>query len=61
MAKRGRPIKPDAKRNGLNIRFGTEENDMLLKLSELTGKTRTEVFVDSLRREYNRVVRNNEN
>lgn len=60
MAKRGRPIKPDAKRNGLNIRFGAEENDMLLKLSELTGKTRTEVFVDSLRQEYNRVVRNNE-
>lgn len=57
MAKRGRPINPDAKRNGMNIRLSTEENAILFKLSEMTGKTRTEVLVDSMKKQYENLIK----
>ena len=57
MVKRGRPIKPDAKRDGMNIRLSSDENKMLWEIAEKTGKTRTDVLVDGLRREYERINR----
>lgn len=52
MAKRGRPIKEDAKRNVMHVRLNREENDMLHELSVVTGKTRSEILVDSLKKIY---------
>lgn len=52
MAKLGRPIKPDAKRDGVNIRLTKEESDMLRELSKKTGKTRTDIMVAGLKRIY---------
>lgn len=52
MAKRGRPIKPDAKRNGMNIRLSKEENEMLHELSKKSGKKRSEVLVTGLKKLY---------
>lgn len=49
--KRGRPIKPDAKRNGINLRLSAEEADMLCEMSEKSGKTRTDILLDGVRQE----------
>ena len=51
MAKRGRPIKPDAKRDGINLRLSSDEIKMLNKLSERSGKSRTDILLDPIRRE----------
>lgn len=49
--KRGRPIDPNAKRNGINLRLSAEEASMLGEMSEKSGKTRTDILLDSVRRE----------
>lgn len=56
MSKRGRPKKPDAKRDSIHFRLGEKESSMLLELSKKTEKSRTDIFVGLLEREYNRVV-----
>ena len=58
MAKRGRPVDPNAKRDGINLRLSSEENSMLLELSKRSGKTRTSVMVDCLKNQYERTVGN---
>ena len=57
MAKRGRPLKPDAKRGGIYFRLDENESNMLKELSEKTGKNRTEIFTNLLGREYKRVMK----
>lgn len=59
MAKRGRPKKPDAKRDTIHFRIGEKESNMLTKLSGKTGQNRTDIFVGLLEREYKRVVEEN--
>ncbi len=52
MAKRGRPIKEDAKRTGIRFRLKDDEMEMLNELSQQTGLNRTALFVGWLRKEY---------
>lgn len=51
MAKRGRPIDPDAKRGSLHLRLSKEETEMLSVMSERTGRSKTDILLDSVRRE----------
>lgn len=51
MAKRGRPIKEDAKRDGINLRLSAEEAEMLTRLSEKSGRLRSDILLDGVRRE----------
>ena len=46
MAKRGRPIKEDAKRGVLNFRLDAEAEANLHELCEITGKNKSEVLRD---------------
>lgn len=55
MAKRGRPIKEDAKRDNIHFRIGKDESNMLTELIEHTNANRTDLFIDLLRKEYDRV------
>ena len=55
--KRGRPVKMDAKRDGVHFRLGEKEKSMLTELSEKTGKSRTDLFVGMLEREHKKVMR----
>lgn len=54
--KRGRPPKVNAKRKGIRIRLNDEEADMLSELSAKTGRTRSDIFVDLMSKEYKRTV-----
>ena len=56
MAKRGRPINPNAKREGINFRLRKDQAEMLHDLSKKTGRSRTDIFVDLMTREYERVI-----
>lgn len=56
MSKRGRPPKPDAKRKGIRFRLRDDQTEMLDKLSEKTGKSKTDIFVDLMTKEYEHVV-----
>lgn len=56
MAKRGRPIDPNAKRDGIRFRLRADQVKMLRDLSEKTGKSRTELFVGLIEQEYERVI-----
>lgn len=56
MAKLGRPKKPDAKKGSVHFRIGEKETEMLRELSKRNEKTRTDIFVGLLEREYERVV-----
>lgn len=56
MAKRGRPKKPDAKRESIHFRLGKDESEMLNELSKKTGKNKTDIFVDLMSKEYERIV-----
>lgn len=51
MAKRGRPIDPNAKRDSLHLRLSKEENEMLNKLSEKSGKSKTDLLLGFVRKE----------
>ncbi len=55
--RRGRPLKENAKRKGIRVRLNNEEADMLSELSAKTGRTRSDIFVDLMRKEYKRTVR----
>lgn len=44
MAKRGRPIKEDAKRTRYSVRFSEEENNMLVAYCEKVGKAKADVI-----------------
>ena len=57
MARRGRPPKIDAKRRSVNFRLADGEDLMLRELSKKTGKSRTDIFVELMTREYEKVVR----
>lgn len=51
MAKLGRPIKPDAKRDGINLRLSSEEASMLDELSRESGKCKTDILLENVRKE----------
>lgn len=54
--RRGRPPKENAKRKGIRVRLNNEEADMLSELSSKTGRTRSDIFVDLMHKEYKRTV-----
>ena len=56
MSKRGRPIKVNAKRNNVRFRLTNDQADILKELSEKSGKSRTDIFVDLITKEHERVV-----
>lgn len=55
MGKMGRPKKPDAKRKVVQFRLKDKQVDMLKNISEKTGRNKTDIFVDLITREHNRV------
>nr|WP_296955223.1 hypothetical protein [uncultured Mediterraneibacter sp.] len=55
MSKKGRRRKPDAKRKGANFRVNDNQLNMLNAISETTGKSKTDIFVDLVSREYERI------
>lgn len=56
MAKRGRPPKPDAKRDNIHFRLRKDESEMLNDLSKKTGKSKTDIFMKLMTKEYERIV-----
>ena len=56
MAKRGRPPKPDAKRESIHFRLGKDESEMLNELSKKTGKSKTDIFIGLVMKEYKRII-----
>lgn len=56
MAKRGRSVDSNAKRYGIRFRLRKDQADMLHDLSKKTGRSRTDIFVDLMTKEYERVV-----
>lgn len=52
MAKRGRPVKPDAKRKNVMLRLNDKQASMLRDLSKRTGRNQTDIFVGLLEEEY---------
>lgn len=56
MAKRGRPVDPNAKRCGIRFRLREDQAKMLYDLSKKIGKSRTDIFVDLMTKEYERVI-----
>ena len=48
---RGRPRKSDedAKRRGLHIRLSNEDDELLNELSTMTGRTKTELIMKSVK------------
>ena len=52
MAKRGRPVKPDAKRKNVMLRLNDKQASMLRDLSKRTGKNQTDIFVGLMEEEY---------
>ena len=56
MAKRGRPVKDDAKRCDLNIRLTVEESEMLKSISAITGKSRTSIIIDAVTNKYGNLI-----
>lgn len=51
VAKRGRPIKEDTKRDGINLRLSVEKAEMLTRLSEKSDRLRSDILLDGVRRE----------
>lgn len=54
MAKRGRPIKPDAKREAIHFRLNNKQMHMLESLSEWQDKSKTDIFIGLLINEFNK-------
>lgn len=52
MAKRGRPVKPDAKRKNVMLRLNDKQTSMLRDLSKRTGRNQTDIFVGLMEEEY---------
>ena len=52
MAKRGRPVKPDAKRKNVMLRLNNKQASMLRDLSKRTGRNQTDIFVGLMEEEY---------
>lgn len=52
MAKRGRPVKPDAKRKNVMLRLNDKQASMLRVLSKRTGRNQTDIFVGLMEEEY---------
>ena len=52
MAKRGRPVKPDAKRKNVMLRLNDKQASMLRDLSKRTGRNQTDIFVSLMEEEY---------
>ena len=52
MAKRGRPVKPDAKRKNVMLRLNDKQARMLRDLSKRTGRNQTDIFVGLMEEEY---------
>ena len=55
--KRGRPLKPTARRNRIDIRMNDDEYRMLAELSEMYDKCRNDILTDSLRTHYDRLTK----
>ena len=51
MAKRGRPVDPNAKRDSIKLRISAEEADMLNRMSKETGRLRSDILLESVRAE----------
>lgn len=52
MAKRGRPVKPDAKRKRVMLRLNDKQASMLRDLSKRIGRNQTDIFVGLMEEEY---------
>ena len=52
MAKRGRHVKPDAKRKNVMLRLNDKQASMLRELSKRTGRNQTDIFVGLMEEEY---------
>lgn len=52
MAKRGRPVKPDAKQKSVMLRLNDKQASMLRDLSKRTGRNQTDIFVSLMEKEY---------
>lgn len=52
MAKRGRPVKEDAKRDGYRLRLNEEERDMLDILKIKTGRSISEILRKGIELQY---------
>ena len=52
MAKRGRPVKPDAKRKNVMLRLNDKQASMLRDLNKRTGRNQTDIFVGLMEEEY---------
>ena len=51
MAKRGRPVDPNAKRDSIKLRISSEEADMLNRMSKETGRLRSDILLEGVRAE----------
>ena len=49
MGRRGRPYDPTAKHRNLHVRLNEEQYNMFEELSELTGKTKTELILKAVK------------
>lgn len=56
MGKIGRPKKPDTKRKKVQFRLKDKQVEMLDNISKKTGRNKTDIFVDLMTREYERVI-----
>ena len=56
MGKIGRPKKLDAKRKKVQFRLKDKQVEMLDNISKKTGRNKTDIFVELMTREYERVV-----
>lgn len=56
MAKRGRPVKPDAKRKNVMLRLNDKQASMLRDLSKRTGRNQTDIFVGLMEEEYKKNI-----
>lgn len=52
--RRGRPRLEDAKRNGINLRLSADEANTLARMSRESGRSRTDILLESVRAEMRR-------
>lgn len=55
MGKIGRPKKPDAKRKKVQFRLKDKQVEMLDNISKKTGRNKTDIFVDLITHEHDRL------
>lgn len=58
MSKRGRPLELNPKSQRINFRLRQDQADMLSDLSNKTGKSKTTIFTELLKKEHERIIEN---